>query len=227
MTWKQSLLSPVCCWTAIALLMLVRLSVAMEGTEPEPADAPQVQPNAAVAEKRKLSERILQNTTGVRDKLTGKELGATTQRQQQDVVEDLQALVDLLKKSPPPPPQQNPDSNSNSDSSPDSPNQEQNSPQKSQPKSSRNSSSKGAGGEQNRSQPQDSEERQGESRESQQRTDRKRHLENDVWGHLPPNLREEMLNFYGERMLPQYENFVRKFYETLSEPSRARKRSPE
>jgi hypothetical protein len=46
---------------------------------------------------------------------------------------------------------------------------------------------------------------------------RKKKLEMDVWGHLPPHLREQLLNTYGERMLPKYENLVKKFYESLSE----------
>lgn len=217
----RRLLPQTWCRRFLAVLALAWLAVDCRA-ESEPADKLEPRPNAAESEKRKLSERILQNTTGVRDKLSGKDLGPMTQRQQQDVVDDLAALIDLLKKSPPPPPQSN--SSSNSDSSSEPQDQQQNSPQNSPSKPSRNSKSDGAGAEQNRSQPQDSEERQGDSRESKQRADRKLRLENDIWGHLPPNLREEMLNFYGERMLPQYEDFVRKFYETLSEPTRTRKR---
>ena len=45
---------------------------------------------------------------------------------------------------------------------------------------------------------------------------RRRKLEMDVWGHLPLHVREELLNTYGERMLPKYEHLVKQFYEALS-----------
>ena len=45
---------------------------------------------------------------------------------------------------------------------------------------------------------------------------RRRKLEMDIWGHLPPHVREELLNTYGERMLPKYEHLVKQFYEALS-----------
>lgn len=182
---------------------------------------PTAKPDAVAAETRKLSEQILQKTAGARDKLVGQEIGSETQKLQQDVVADLETLIELLKKSPPPPPSTN--SSSNSNSSQDQSQQQQNSSSESESKS-RKSKSQGSGSGRNRDRPQDSEERNGESRESKQRADRKQRLENDIWGHLPPALREELLNTYGERMLPQYEEFVRKFYEALSEPARAKKR---
>lgn len=186
----------------------------------EPADQSSTE---ADAKKRELSERILQKTADARDKLIGKQLGKETQQLQQDVVQDLETLLELLKQSPPPPPSQgNPPPNSEPPSNPQNQNPK---PQNdSESKSPRKPKSPGTGSGQNREQPQDSEERHGESRESKQKADRKLRLENDIWGHLPPALREELLNTYGERMLPQYEDFVRKFYEALSEPNRTKKR---
>ena len=53
---------------------------------------------------------------------------------------------------------------------------------------------------------------------------RKKKLEIDVWGHLPPHLRDQLLNTYGERMLPKYEQLVKQFYEALSEQNEAKPR---
>lgn len=50
---------------------------------------------------------------------------------------------------------------------------------------------------------------------------RKKKLEMDVWGHLPPHLREQLLNTYGERMLPKYQQLVKQFYEALSDQNAA------
>ena len=45
-------------------------------------------------------------------------------------------------------------------------------------------------------------------------------LTKDVWGHLPPHLREQLLNVYSEKYLPKYEELVRQYYEALAEQSR-------
>lgn len=62
-----------------------------------------------------------------------------------------------------------------------------------------------------------SEERSESERKAAAEAARKKKLEMDVWGHLPPHLREQLLNTYGERMLPTYELLVKQFYEALSE----------
>ena len=62
-----------------------------------------------------------------------------------------------------------------------------------------------------------SDERTESERKAAEEAARKRKLELDVWGHLPPHLREQLLNTYGERMLPKYENLVKQSYEALSE----------
>ena len=53
---------------------------------------------------------------------------------------------------------------------------------------------------------------------------RKQKLEMDVWGHLPQHVREELLNTYGERMLPKYEHLVKQFYEALSTQGETKKK---
>lgn len=39
----------------------------------------------------------------------------------------------------------------------------------------------------------------------------------DAWGHLPPAMRQQLLNIYTEKFLPQYEDQVRRYYEALAE----------
>jgi len=62
-----------------------------------------------------------------------------------------------------------------------------------------------------------SEERSESERKAAEEAARKKKLEMDVWGHLPPHLRDQLLNTYGERMLPKYQHLVKQFYEALSE----------
>tara|TARA_R110002049_G_scaffold27733_8_gene95248 strand:- start:97 stop:816 length:720 start_codon:yes stop_codon:yes gene_type:complete len=45
----------------------------------------------------------------------------------------------------------------------------------------------------------------------------------DAWGHLPPAMRQQLLNIYTEKFLPQYEDQVRRYYEALAEK---KKRTP-
>ena len=55
-----------------------------------------------------------------------------------------------------------------------------------------------------------------EDRKAAEDAKRRQKLEMDIWGHLPPHVREELLNTYGEKMLPKYEHLVKQFYEALS-----------
>jgi hypothetical protein len=186
------------------------------------ADEPKIlDPQQAEAERRKLSERILENTQAARDQLAKSVTDATTQELQEDVVEDLTRLIELLRNSPPPPPR---GGSSSSQSDSDSSSQQGQQSSRSEEESARRRPPGGAGTGKDRPKAEDSEERHGESREGQALAERKRRLQSDIWGHLPPALREQLLNTYGERMLPQYEDFVRRFYEALSEPKRPARR---
>ena len=62
----------------------------------------------------------------------------------------------------------------------------------------------------------DSSKKTREGQKADEEAARRQKLEMDIWGHLPPQLREELLNTYGERMLPKYEHLVKQFYEALS-----------
>ena len=61
-------------------------------------------------------------------------------------------------------------------------------------------------------------------RKASEEAARKQKLEMDVWGHLPQHVREELLNTYGERMLPKYEHLVKQFYEALSTQGTTKKK---
>lgn len=46
---------------------------------------------------------------------------------------------------------------------------------------------------------------------------RQRQLREAVWGHLPPALREKMLNLPHDKTLPKYSEHIRRYYESLAE----------
>ena len=57
--------------------------------------------------------------------------------------------------------------------------------------------------------------------DNQPARDRQRQILKEIWGHLPPALREKMLNVYSEKYLPRYEDVVRDYFEALAEQGRS------
>jgi hypothetical protein len=53
--------------------------------------------------------------------------------------------------------------------------------------------------------------------ESEAEALRQRQLRAAVWGHLPPALREKMLNLPHDKTLPKYSEHIRRYYEALAE----------
>jgi hypothetical protein len=53
---------------------------------------------------------------------------------------------------------------------------------------------------------------------------RRRALIDEVWGHLPPAMRERLLNVGSDKLLPKYEDQIRRYYEALAEPEKPRLR---
>jgi hypothetical protein len=46
----------------------------------------------------------------------------------------------------------------------------------------------------------------------------------DVWGHLPPQLRQQMSQFYRERFMPKYSELLRQYYSSLAEKEKEKKK---
>jgi hypothetical protein len=59
----------------------------------------------------------------------------------------------------------------------------------------------------------------GEGELSDGEIQRRRNLATSVWGHLPPRLRDKMEGAFSERFLPQYDDLVRRYYESLATDS--------
>lgn len=158
-------------------------------------------------------------------------LSDDTEQLQDGIVANIDALIEKLQSLPPP------SSSSSSDSSEqDSSDQNQSTDQQSQPESQtapQNAPQKQAGADSSagsRQQPQQgkaaesSEQNQREARERAAALARRRALVDEVWGHLPPAMRERLLNVQGEKLLPKYEDLIRRYYESLAEPDRIRPR---
>ena len=169
-----------------------------------------------VASMREVSRRL--------DKLN---LSDDTEQLQTGIVSNIDALIEKLQKLPPP---SSSSSSENSDKDPsdsDSTSQGQKDGSKQSPQPAPQNQ-QGADSS-SRSAPQPKTGKAGESTEQNLRQAReraaalarRRALIDEVWGHLPPAMRERLLNVGSEKLLPKYEGLIRRYYEALAEPDRA------
>lgn len=221
--------------TGLSVVLLSLETVGQENNPPAPAVAPTAEPvveSAVVDPVAQKFEQITSRMTQAKSQLGARQTGGATQDLQKQILADL----DELLKSPPQPSDPNSGgSGGSSDSDASSSKSTQNNP--SQPQSGEKSSNQTAsnpqkaGGkpesEQDRETADDSEERMGERQRGSLPELPRQRLEVDVWGHLPENVREKLLNAYGERMVPEYADLVQRFYRSLAETSPPRNRPPQ
>lgn len=218
----------IMCFSGLLLSVLV-IAPRARADEPLPvADPPITAETTAdkpTADQTALDQRLEKLTLKMQQasqQLGEKQTGRDTQDLQTAIIKELD---ELLKQ----PPQQQPSSSGGGGGS-----QSQNQGGKSlkssssassaqpsgasQPGEGQQTQSQQAGGEmQNRQQADDSEERTGPARHVPVAALPRRRMEVDVWGHLPDKVREQLLNAYGERMVPQYEDLVQRFYRSLAD----------
>lgn len=186
-----------------------------------------------VAEKEKENklDRIAKGMKNAGAKLDGDETGEETRNVQKQVIKDLDDLINQLQNPPPSGGGGGGGGGASSRSGKSGQGQMQKMQAKGQPgkseqakgQGSQNSSSNKSGSK-DRKDAQGSDERTESERKAAEEEARKKKLEMDVWGHLPPHMREQLLNTYGERMLPKYQQLVKQFYESLSEQGNSQPR---
>ncbi len=191
-------------------------------------------------EKEDKFDRVATGMRSASKKLEGKETGDETTQLQEQVIRDLD---DLIKQLQNPPPGGGGGGGGGSSGGGSSKSGKSGGGGQQQRAGGRGASGRGANGQPQEGTPQQQaqgggSEQGGKDRKdaegSDERTDserkaaaeaaRKKKLEIDVWGHLPSHLRDQLLNTYGERMLPKYEHLVKQFYEALSEQNEAKPR---
>lgn len=165
-------------------------------------------------------DHAVQSMREASKRLSQKDVTPETRKRQTDALADIDRLIEKLKHPP----------QSNSQSSQDQQNQDRNqsSRNRQQQKQSaqqqqKQQQSEGGQSETSRSQP-----TQGKAEESQEKNDRdvvehatalarRKAMLNEIWGHLPPTMRERLMNASSEKLLPQYEDLIRRYYEALAE----------
>lgn len=184
-------------------------------------------------------ERAANGMRDAGDKLNENQTGQDTRKVQEQVIRDLDELIKQMQNPPPPPQGQGGGGGGSSSSGSGKGSQSQmqklgGGQGQSQQGQSRQMSGQGKAGKSSQGQQgtessksgsqekkvaEGSEERSESERKASEEAARKKKLEMDVWGHLPPHLRDQLLNTYGEKVLPKYQHLVKQFYEALSEQS--------
>lgn len=214
----------------ICCVIVVTAAAFAEDPMPKVAPGEEVPPMKASPAAEQLT-KIVESMRAIETRLKDRETGDDTQTAQQEVIDQL----DKLLKMPPEPPSPSGSGGGGNNSNPPPSSQggsgqsqkpqgaqskAQNKPQ-SDPGQMRPKPASQQGGKERQS-PKDSEERSGPNRPTNSVAAKRQRLEVDVWGHLPEKLREQLLNSYGERILPQYEEAVRRFYDQLADPAASR-----
>jgi hypothetical protein len=167
-------------------------------------------------------ERAIEGMRGAQKRIRAADTGGETQKIQEQVVKDLQDILAMLKK------QQNRQQSQSQNQKRDQ-NQQQSERQKLQQDQTDPQNSGTQKNADKSANSRDGHRNDGKSADSQERTDparaaaeqaRRAQLIKDVWGHLPPHVREAMLNSVSEKYLPKYEELVKKYYEALAETNR-------
>ncbi|MCC7424073.1 MAG: hypothetical protein IT428_27730 [Planctomycetaceae bacterium] len=166
-------------------------------------------------------ESAIEGMRKARQRMADKETGSETRDIQEQVIKDLEKLIQQSKNPPkgsaPPPPQssqnQNPRNNRNQD--------RQKSPQPNTPEDQKQET--GESGDAQNQQKTESEKARESSeearaaREREAELSRRRDLVKDVWGHLPPALRQKLLHGSSDKSLPRYDELIRRYFESLAE----------
>lgn len=156
-------------------------------------------------EESKPRERATQAMRDAHERLAAKETGEPTQSAQQTAISQIDALLKLW--------QQRADRQQSRSGQPRSPSDKE-------PNENAKSSTEGDGnkptGRENK-QARNSSERQQTGPDREGELVRQRQLREAVWGHLPPALREKMLNLPHDKTLPKYSEHIRRYYEALAE----------
>lgn len=169
----------------------------------------------AVTTMREVSQRL--------DKLS---LSDDTEQLQAGIVSNIEALIEKLKNLPPPSSSNSSENSDQDQSDSDATSQGQKKGEQSQPQQApqqqagADSTTGSAPKPQTGKVGESTEQNLRQARERAAALARRRALIDEVWGHLPPAMRERLLNVGSEKLLPKYEDQIRRYYEALAEPDK-------
>lgn len=167
-------------------------------------------------------DSAIEGMRSAQKRMLEKDAGEKTREIQRQVLEDLEKLIQQAKQPPPSPPSGSPPPSGNNDDPDQSP-QDSSQPKTNPQPMPENAPSTGESSKSRTENEEKSKESSDESREAKEREAqlaRRRDFVKDVWGHLPPAVRQKLLNVADERALPRYDELVRRYFESIAEQGR-------
>lgn len=177
-------------------------------------------------------DRTVKAMRQVGKKLDEGDTSDETRDLQVGILDDIDALIEKLKNPPPqqqskpnqePPQDQTQNPQLQPQNSGPKPNSQPKTPSGQQPQSKPGSEQSGSGAGKT-SQKNENKEAGESTEEARQKAQaratalaRRRALINEFWGHLRPSVREKLLNVGSDKMLPHYEELIRRYYESLTD----------
>ena len=167
-------------------------------------------------------EEAISGMRSAQERIQGQDAGQETREIQEDVVANLEKLIDLMKNNPNRPP---------SSSGQPQPQNQKPEPQTGEPQPMPRPSEAGSEEQPQTQQEQkptvqesesakESTEDQRDPRNANANLSRRQEMLTEVWGHLPPSVRTQLLSLGGDKYLPKYEDLARRYFEALAEPDR-------
>lgn len=175
-------------------------------------------------------ERIVKNMRGAQERISADDVGKDTRGLQKSALDDVNELIKLAQAAAQQSQnnQQQQPKNQQQPQADNQPGKKKQNREGSKPASASKKPQQGAkpqpttsksppGDETKQGKTDDSEEglRKAQAREAE--FTRRRAMIKDVWGHLPPQLRDRILSVTSENYLPRYESTVRRYFEVLAE----------
>jgi len=170
-------------------------------------------------------ERAIKGMREAQKRIESQDTGTQTRETQEQVVRDLDKLIDLIRQQLQQAQQQSQKQKQKQQKDKQKPlakveldpqNSQKQQQKQGEPKSGQSGTDKSK----------QSTDRTAADKAREEEAARREKLIKDVWGHLPPALREELNNAYKENYLPKYEDQVRKYYESLAEKNKKNKPQP-
>ena len=168
-----------------------------------------------------LLDRAVNNMRMAAARIESGKIGTPTRDLHEQILKDLDELIKQAMQSPPPSDSPPPPSSEEPSSDRNSAEQQRRQAEaESRPEeapmpqeTAESQTEQGASTEQAK----DSADRLGQADAAQMEMVRRQQMIKDVWGHLPPAVRDKLLNVGSEKVLPGYEDLARKYFEALAE----------
>lgn len=196
-------------------------AAAPEASSGPAVEEPDTEPAANDLATNTTVERIGADLLEARRLLDERQTGEPTRAAQRRVIDELSRLIEAAKSQPSRSGDGQENSNGRPQSESDGSRNAEPPPGREAPTSDAAGTAAGTPGRNRNGKAEESSDRARQDRLREAVRDFRSDLVRDEWGHLPPRLREQLLNAGSDEYLPQYDSLVRRYFESLAQPAPA------